>query len=227
MGTELIVTALLKRQLPYQNAQEEIGNLINFSMLKDERLKVLHKQKFYKFYSFNNLYPVESDGLYQSGKIYIFRMRFAKQDVAEKMKKCLSGLENRTFKILALELRVLHPRFINMLYTITPCIVTVDSGPFMPDGDLVFLKERLEINAVKKYQALFGKQLINRDFIERIEIINRKPTVTRYKDMTYLGNKIKVFVRSDESSQKLAGVVTFAGLGEKSSSLGAGFCFVY
>jgi CRISPR-associated endoribonuclease Cas6 len=227
MGYELVVTTLLKRDLPHQSAQEQIGRLINFSMLRDSNLKVLHKINNYKFYSFNNLYPIEKSGIYQEGKLYIFRLRAVQETFVKKIKLCLSNLGNDTFQIISSEIHKFHPKFINMLYTATPVIVTIDGGPFMPDGNLLLLKERLETNAEKKYKELFSEEPSRTDFIERIEMINRNPTVTRYKNMTYLGNKLKVFIRSDDVSQSLAKIVASAGLGEKSSSIGAGFCFVY
>ncbi|MET1250273.1 CRISPR-associated endoribonuclease Cas6 [Sporolactobacillus sp. STCC-11] len=227
MGYEIVVTTLLKRNLPYQNAQEEIGRLINLSMLKDDHLKVFHKKNDYKFYSFNNLYPIEKSGVYQKGKLYIFRIRAVQETFVKKIKSCLFNLGNDTFQIISSEIHKFHPKFINMLYTATPVIVTIDGGPFMPDDNLSLLKERLETNAEKKYKKLFSVGPRSTDFIERIEMINRNPTVTRYKNMTYLGNKLKVFIRSDDVSQSLAKIVASAGLGEKSSSIGAGFCFVY
>lgn len=227
MGSEIVVTALLKEELPYQNTQEKIGNLISYAMLRNEELKAFHKEPVYKFYSYDNLYPAEKTGIYHQNKVYVFRIRMVKVAFARKLKKCLAGLENGTFKILASELRNLPDHFINMLYTITPCIITDDGGPFKPDGDLVFLKQRLEINAAKKYRELYGEPVETSDFIERIEVINHKPTVTRYKNMKYLGNKLRVYIRSDSNSQKLARLVSCAGLGEKSSSLGAGFCFIH
>ncbi|GEB77866.1 hypothetical protein SINU_00075 [Sporolactobacillus inulinus CASD] len=226
-GFELIVTTLLRRKLPYQNAQEEIGRLINLSMLKDHDLKERHKKNGYKFYAFNNLYPIEPSGIYQKGKLYIFRLRAVQESFVKKIKFCLTNLSNDTFQVIASEIHKFHPEFITMLYTVTPVIVTIDSSPFFPEGNLTLLKERLETNAEKKYKELFLKEPSSTNFIERIEVINRNPTVTCYKNMTYLGNKLKVFIRSDDVSQTLARIVASAGLGEKSSSIGAGFCFVY
>lgn len=227
MGHEIIVTVLLKNNLPYQNCQETIGKLISYSMLCDAQLKNLHEQAVYKYYSFDSLFPIEKDGTYKQNKVYVFHIRVVQKDFSEKLKRCLSGTENDRFKILATELRKFSPRFINLLYTVTPCIVTKDGGPFKPDDDLTFLKKRLEINAEKKYKVLYGQRLDSSDFIERIVVISRNPTVTRYKGMSYLGAKLQVYIRSDEASQKLAALVALAGLGEKSSSLGAGFCLIH
>ncbi|GGL59343.1 CRISPR-associated endoribonuclease Cas6 [Sporolactobacillus putidus] len=227
IGYELKVIVLLKRDVHYQQAQEEVGRLLSFSMLRDKELKAFHKEKGYKFYVFNNLFPTEENGIYQKGKLYFFRLRAVHHRLIEKIKECLSNLANDVFQVIASEIHSFHPRFINMLYTVTPTIVTIDNGPFFPDDDLLLLKQRLEENAQKKYMELFAEDPNRADFIERIELINRTPTITRYKNMSFLGNKLRVFVRPDEISQKLADVVVFSGLGEKSSSIGAGFCFVY
>ena len=45
-----------------------------------------------------------------------------------------------------------------------------------------------------------------------------------YKYVTLLGNKLNIKVKSDELSQKKALMAIALGLGEKGSSLGAGFC---
>lgn len=226
MGDELTVTVLLKQQLPYQQAQEQIGRLINFAMLRDEQLKEQHETPVYKFYCFNNLYPVEQTGVYQQGKIYLFKIRSAQTDFAEDLRQCLHDLENDRFQILSVALRQITLDTIHMLYALTPVIVTVDDGPFLPDGDLALLVERLEANAIKKYKALIGNMAGDHRFIERLDMISRKPNVTHYKHMNYLGVKVRATIYPDEWAQKLAQTIFFAGLGEKNSSLGAGYCTV-
>ncbi len=54
----LKVSVLLKQNLTVFETYEKISKLISFAMLKDEKLKQLHKEKIYKNYVFCNLYPV-------------------------------------------------------------------------------------------------------------------------------------------------------------------------
>jgi CRISPR-associated endoribonuclease Cas6 len=85
--------------------------------------------------------------------------------------------------------------------------------------------KRLNDNARKKYE-LFSGEKINKNtiFINKFRILNKKPVSIKYKNISLLGNKLKILVNRDSDSQKLAFTVLACGLGEKNTSLGAGFC---
>ncbi|WMJ81632.1 CRISPR-associated endoribonuclease Cas6 [Clostridium sp. MB40-C1] len=222
------ITAFLKRNIKFTQSGEVIGKIISKAMLLDEELKTMHKNREYK-YVYNNLYPVEKTGIYEEGRVYIFNIRSFNKKFISKIKKLLSKVDSEFMRILAVEENLIKQKHITELYTMTPVIVTVNNKPWLlNDGDLMLLQKRLQDNLEKKYKEIFGQELdTKQSFIQGIEILNKKPMAFEYKGIKLLGNKVKVVVNEDEQSQKLAFIATGMGLGEKGSSVGAGYCYAH
>ncbi len=87
-------------------------------------------------------------------------------------------------------------------------------------------KQRLEDNLEKKYKSFFNEDIDVKDkFINSIEFKNRKPMHYNYKNgIKLLANKVSVQIEDNEEAQKVAFLAKATGLGEKNSSIGAGFC---
>lgn len=89
----------------------------------------------------------------------------------------------------------------------------------------MLLQKRLQDNLEKKFKDIYGKAIdIKQSFIQRIDVINKKPISFKYKNVHLLGNKFKIAVNEDEKSQQLAFIALGMGMGEKGSSVGAGYC---
>lgn len=226
--SQVKITAFLKRNIKFTQSGEVIGKIISKAMLLDEELKTMHKNREYK-YVYNNLYPVEKTGIYEEGRVYIFNIRSFNKKFISKIKKLLSKVDSEFMRILAVEENLIKQKHITELYTMTPVIVTVNNKPWLlNDGDLMLLQKRLQDNLEKKYKEIFGQELdTKQSFIQGIEILNKKPMAFEYKGIKLLGNKVKVVVNEDEQSQKLAFIATGMGLGEKGSSVGAGYCYAH
>lgn len=222
--TELIVTALLKEDMHFQASREKIAQLINKSMLKDEKLKVFHKENRYKGYVFNNFYPIESDKIYKKGNIYIFKIRTIQEEFAIKMKKYIKAGSD-SIQVLAVESVTKKQRHIECLETVTPILITkTDKEPLINSKELMQMQKQLIDNLQKKYECFVENTPATQSFIQRIEVKGAVPLGTKYKGVTLLGHKIKLYVNDDEHSQNLAFLAEAVGLGEKNASVGAGFC---
>jgi CRISPR-associated endoribonuclease Cas6 len=208
-------------------ANEKIGQSISRIMLDDSELTELHGKTGFKFYNFNSFYPIEKDGIYKAGRVYIFKIRSFGEEFIKKMKALLPKTEC-AYRVLSVQSKTVKKSFLTNLYTLTPVIVTVNGRGWAKEEDFMLLQERLQGNLEKKYNDFFGKEEFKKDgqgtFIQRIELLNRKPMTVKYKDMKFIGNKFKIWVNEDESSQKLAFTALACGLGEKNTILGAGFC---
>lgn len=224
---ELTITVLVKKDLHFQKAQEALGAYLNRSMLQDENLKQLHARKGSKLYVYSSLYPVETrTKVYKAGAVYVFRVRSLMKKFTNWLEPCLRTQRDLLFQCIAIEKRTCGNRMIQELYSVTPFVVTVNNQPWLQEtDDLDLLISRLEANADKKYQDAFEEKLVHSRFIQRLEFVNQKPIAMSYKGIRLLGNKLRITVNSDDPSQKLAYTVLGAGLGEKGSTLGAGFCF--
>lgn len=223
---ELIVTCQVLKTHHHSQDNEIIGNFINYALHKDEELKKFHTERKYKHYVFQSLYPIEEDGFYKKGHIYVFRLRTMHNHLAEKLRDLLKQRNDDLF-VLAIELTSLAENHIFELKTITPVIVTVDSAPWLRNDGIFLLQERLHINAVKKYIQLTNEERTFRPFIQRIELLNDIPVGLEYKNIKLLGHKMRIYVNEDQDSQLLARLVVGAGLGEKNSALGAGYLTYY
>lgn len=222
---ELIATIFLKKDTHFSQSSELIGKNISNLMLNDNDLRKYHKEKIYK-YVFTNLYPVEKDGVYKKDRVYILNLRCFNENYILKIKKCMENYESSDLRIISADIKEINQKHINFLETITPAIVTIDSKPWLPNEDILLLVKRLHANAEKKFKFFFNEEIgeVEDYFIEKLKILNRKPTYYSYKGIKLLSNKFKIKVNDDDKSQKLAFIVLGGGLAEKNSILGAGYC---
>ncbi len=222
---ELTLTAFLQVDLYFNEASEVIGQLINKSMLLDSELTEKHKKYGYKFYCFDSLYPLESDKTYKQGRAYVFRVRSMEKKFVEKLQKLIPKVDSEIFRILSIQKKKIVQKPIKEIFSITPVIVTVENNPWMLNDDLIILQSRLQANLEKKFKEFYNETIRpDQNFIEKIQILNKKPVALKYKGIELLGNKYKIWINDDNDSQRLAFVALGSGIGEKNSSLGAGFC---
>ena len=190
-------------------------------------MKKTHYDHSFKHFVFSSLFPLERDGMYQSGRVYVMTIRSSKGDTLQDIEggiRIFKGDEN--LQMVAMEQRQQTVNHVTEMITITPTIVTVDHKPWMGDISIELLQNQLQANAEKKFHMLYPSDdlTIQQSFIQGIRHENRKPIAIAYKGKKLIGHKFKLFIQDDPVSQKLAGVVLGSGLAEKNSSLGAGFC---
>lgn len=228
-GFELRVRVCLLENLTQRNVNEEIANLINFSMQNSLELKKLHKRNGFKGYSFSRLIPFERD-FYKNGEMYDFYIRSLDKKIIIDFKDSLNMLENDTFVVLDTELIDREQnKLIKECYTATPLVITVTKDnklySWKPGDDIEVLKNSIAGNLAKKYNYVNGTNVyINtNDIIEDIVVKNSYPIVIKYKGITTFGNNVSIFFKENSIAQELAKVSYFLGLGTKNSSLGCGF----
>jgi len=221
---ELIVSVSLGEDVPFLSSYEFIGNMISRAMLDHEGLKKLHGAKNFKFYTFCSFYPVEPEKVYRKGRVYITNIRSLSVDFILALKKVLPHVDYPV-KVISTEVRMYEYSPISELITLTPVVATISDRCWTKEDGLVMLMERAHTNAVKKFRDFFGELNEPEDnFIEYIRQTNLKPLKIPYKNTSLLGNKLIIGVKPDEVSQKLAFTALGAGLLEKCSSLGFGYC---
>ncbi|MGP2657107.1 CRISPR-associated endoribonuclease Cas6 [Malaciobacter sp. WC5094] len=236
---ELICTAFIKEDIEFINNFDVISKFINFSMLKNEKLKQLHEQKGFKAYSFGGFYPLEKDKLYKKGKIYKFTLRSLDEEFIDLLSSLLrENINNHFLQIFETNKKVVKQFFITELYSVTPVIVSLprqkgEKQMFWSIKDDIFvLQKQLQDNLLKKYKSFYNEDLnATSNFIQLFEIKNQKPQSIYFtkkindnkeQKVRLFGNKFKIIVNEDEISQKLAFVALACGLGER-QSYGGGF----
>ncbi|MDR2790291.1 MAG: CRISPR-associated endoribonuclease Cas6 [Campylobacteraceae bacterium] len=227
---ELTCTAYLKNDIEFQNSFEIVAKYISFA-IHLAGLDEIHASRDYKYYSFSDFYPTETDKIYKKGKIYKFTIRTLNETLAGALYNNLkNNTNNQHFTVVEIFRKEISRFFINELYSVSPVIISVDNGRFWTmkeSGDIERLMELLHNNIEKKYRSFFGEDIeVKQNFIQFIEIKNRVPqNITIIKDnksVRFFGNKLKIIPNEDEVSQKLAFTAFGCGLGEK-NSFGGGF----
>ena len=230
---ELRCTAYIKKDISYEKSFNILSKYISFSMAQDDKLKELHiNKKGYKYYNFDNFYPIEKDKIYKKGNNYQISLRSPNIYFIDTISQLLrENINNEYFQIIITNKRTVSQFFISELYTLTPTIVTVGNNLFWTidrDGDIAKLQKQLHDNLEKKYYDFYNEKLdSDQNFIQLIEIKNRVPfsikSIKNQVSFRLFGNKFKIIPNEDEVSQKLAFMALSCGLGEK-NSFGGGFC---
>lgn len=222
---EITITGMLGMDLYYNQVNQFIAQIINKSILSDMELSKMHEENIFKYYCFSGLYPTEKSKTYCKGRIYAFDIRTINMDIANKLLKLLVNHKTNEFKVLAAKLKKISPPHIEFIKTITPTIITIDNKPWLTDSDVITLTKRLHSNLEHKYNTYFNKDIRSeQNFIQNIKVLNEKPIAMHYKKISLLGNKFLIKVNEDEMSQNLAVMALGCSLGEKGSSIGAGYC---
>lgn len=145
----LKLSVILKKDISSEEAYEKLSNLISYTMLKDNNLKLLHEENKYKNYVFCNLYPIEKDSIYKCNNIYYFDIRGIDLKLFMKLKQLLNIVEDKNFKVIQVNFETSIQRKITKLITLTPVIITTKIGDYDIKDNLEFVKNRLVANIQK------------------------------------------------------------------------------
>jgi len=216
---ELKVKVKLKKDLQYAQIIEKTNYFIDSALLQDKMLCEYHKSKDYKGYVHDLLYPIEKDGLYESGKIYTMRIRTIDEALAKYFSAQLAFHEIIEFKGVGCEIHIIPQKIIQTLYSITPVILkNPGSGYWRKHMSLEEFEKRLKDNLIKKYKY-FTQIDLNDDFIlyDLIEFKNKVPVKVPYKNIHLLGDKVHLEIAQNQQAQDLAYFALGVGLLENNS----------
>jgi len=219
---ELICILSLEQDLKHTEAYEYLSRLISGAMLLDGELKEFHESKQMKPLNFCNLYPVEMDRVYRKGRLYRFNIRSFNPELIIKLKYLM--IKAHKDKILMNEIKQRHYKVISEITTLTPACATVGERSWVKEDGLPILMSRIVSNTARKCKMVFGEfEEREEEFFECIEVISNQGTKIPYKQGSFLGYKLKLLIKPDELSQKLAFTIMGCGILEK-NTIGLGFC---
>ena len=226
---ELKILIKLKEDIALNCLAEKLSQAVNKYFTFNEKTKKFHKESGYKGYIFSSLMPLEKDKVYKKERVYSLFLNFLNLEILNDFYKSLLTIENDIFTVVNRSYAPIEINYkIKEIQSVTPVIITKPyTRPIRQvtadDYDAKYVKEQLINNTCKKYNSLFNESIKSYDFIEQIEILNRKSIVSRYKNGVLIGNKYKLTIKDDELSQKLAFIIMGCGLGEK-NTLSFGYC---
>lgn len=226
--SEIKVFIKMNEDIKSDEMYSVLSKYINKSLLNDSKMKRVHETNCFKFYTFGLPYPIEKEKIYKKDKLYAFNVRSISREVIMRVGRVLERncneftLEGKDFKSYVFDK-------IEKIISLTPVVVTrKDQKYWTKECGTDELCKQLSSNAEKKLKAYYGKIKIEEgtNFIEEIKQKNNRLILVPYKGGYVAGNKFEIKVKSDETSQLLAGVVAAMGLGEKCSAIGMGYCKV-
>lgn len=221
---EVRTKLFLLQDIPFKDLQNTLANFVDSALCQNEELVSFHEENCYKFYSVGTLWPLEKGMTYRKDHIYTLTVRTVDPDLARYFSEVLKNHYTRKAKGLTVENRIIPRKMISEIYTLSPLILKSDDGYWRSYMSLDEYENRLFANTVKKYNAFTGER-IEEDFLlyTSITFLNRHPIVSKYKNISLLGDKISLQVADDIESQEIAYFILGTGLGELNSR-GAGFC---
>ena len=221
---EIRVRVYLLKDIPFKELQNVLANFIDSALCQNEKLISFHEENRYKFYSIGTLWPVERGMTYKKDQIYALTVRTTDAELARCFSDVLRNHYTKIIKGLTVENRIIPRKRIGELFALSPVIIKSDEGYWRSHMSLDEYEKRLFANTVKKYNSFTGEQ-IEEDFplYTNITFLNKHPIVCGYKNISLLGDKLRLQIADDEKSQELAYFILGTGLGE-ANSRGAGFC---
>ena len=230
---ELVITVYLKQDISIKDSYEKIATLINYSMNQSNKLSILHTQgNEMKHYSLSGLYPIEKDMIYKADESYNFLIRSYKKEIINEFKHCLDNLSNEVFDVIMVNKKEYDKSNVEYVDTLTPTMITIKEQKTCwthNNHSKEYFVQALFNNLCRKYNTLQGiRQDFNiLDVIENVEIKSPSAIVTNYKNIKFLGYKIRVYFKDNNIAQEFANLAIAEGVGEKNSSFGQGFTKPY
>jgi len=220
---EVTLKIFLLKDLPMDKAYEELSDLIDKSLCKDEELLALHNENKYKYYTFSLPYKLEQDKIYKACNLYSVKIRTIDEKILKNFKTQLVNMYTPVIKALTIEVKVIPKKHISTIYSITPVVIKTDNGYWKGNLSLDQYEKRVKTNIIKKWNQFFNEKVSeNFPLYDFIKFDNKKPIGIKYKNITLLGDKLTLNISDDELSQNMAYLALGAGIGEICSR-GMGF----
>lgn len=215
---ELETKIYLLKDIKIVEIQNYLAYFIDSVLIEDKDFAKLHGTNKFKYYCFDSLYPLGTKGVYKKDNVYIFRLRTLDYKLAQYLYENLAKKRTQELQGLICKVKILKPRLLKKIYTLTPIIIKTEDGYWKNKYNLNYFEEHLKYNLVKKYNNLYGYK-INNDFqlYNYLKFKNKVPISRNYKNISLLGDAIEIEVAENDIAQKLAWMAVGCGLGEMNS----------
>ena len=179
---EIKIKLYLLKDIKIEETQTYLAYFIDSVMVKDNMFLGIHETNQYKFYTFDSLYPLAKNGVYQKDNSYVFRIRTLDYQLAQYLYDTLAKNRTKEFQGLTAEVKIIKPKLIKKIYTLTPVILKTEQGYWKNSIKTEDFEKRLKINLIKKYKDITGEE-INEDFqlYYQINFKNKVPVSRKYK----------------------------------------------
>lgn len=220
---QIRIKIFLLKDIYSHNLQGDLNSFIDAAFSKDEELLKMHQINKFKYYCFDELYPVEKDKVYKKNNIYTLTVRTIDKNLADFFLNKLVNEFDKNFKALTSEVKIIAKKHIEKVYSVTPIVLKTENGYWRHNLTINDFERRLKENLIKKYNYIMNTK-INEDFelYTSIELKNKKPIAIPYKNIKLLGDKITLNAADNEMAQELLYMAIGTGVLEMNSR-GLGF----
>ena len=191
---EIKIKLYLLKDIKIEETQTYLAYFIDSVMVKDNMFLGIHETNQYKFYTFDSLYPLAKNGVYQKDNSYMFRIRTLDYQLAQYLYDTLAKNRTKEFQGLTAEVKIIKPKLIKKIYTLTPVILKTEQGYWKNSIKTEDFEKRLKTNLIKKYKDI----------------------------IKLLGDMIELEIAENDNAQKLAFLAIGSGLLEMNAR-GFGF----
>lgn len=221
---QIRVKLYLLENILIEKIPAQVTKFIDYTLGDCNQFLKFHEENKYKLYSFDYLYPIEPEKIYKKGNIYTLTVRTIDYNLEQYLRKNLPRTRTNVIQGLESSCYVLPQKKIESIYTLTPVIVKDnENGYWRGHMKLEEFEERLKINLINKWNEYF-EDTLSENFVlySKMDFLNKGVIPIKYKDITLLGDKVRLFITEEEIAQKLAYMSLGTGLLE-SNSRGFGF----
>ena len=221
---EIRVKVTLLKDINYENLTGKLCNFIDMFIAKNEIFLEKHKNKGYKNYCFDTLYPLEKDKIYKKDKKYTFKIRSIDYDFINYFIENLSGHKNLDMEGMIDVIEIIHDgKMIDKIYSVTPVMIKTDQGYWRDILNVEKFEKRIKDRLFKIYREITKKEMDEKfELYNNIIFLNYKPIAVKYKDIKLLGDKVEMEISKDPRAQEIAQMILGVGLGDNTSR-GYGF----
>lgn len=202
-----------------EDIQECLSKLIDKSFYENPNMKNFHDENKIKKYSFNQLYPVEKNGIYKEGSIYNFQVRCIGEELKDHFIRYLTNEYTSNMKILTSNSKKIIKKPIDRIYSISSLIVKIADDEktqyWRNNHNEEDFFEYIRKSCIKKYEMLTG-EILDRELrlfnYERID--NLKPVATKFKNKKILGDKVTLNIDTSNEAQNISYMIIGTGLAD-------------
>lgn len=221
---ELKLKIYLKKDIPMEENQIKISEILDNCLSKDQELLNFHQSNQYKNYTFSSFYPIEDNKIYLVGKIYTVTIRTVEERLMRHFQKYLDNESSKTLKAITIEIKIIPKKYIERIYSITSVVAKFENGYWRTNESIETFEKRLKDNLIKKYNRFTNKEIDEGlDLFTFMKFDNKKPIATKYKNIKMLGDKITLHIAENNLAQELAYFALGTGLLEMN---GRGYGYV-
>lgn len=222
---EIIIKVYLLSDIPQNQIHNVIAEYIDSYFLNDVKYMEFHEKNIDKLYVFDSPVPLAEQGIYKADAVYQFRIRTVDSELADYFAGGLANHQSKRMKGLVRTIRIIPPKVIERVYSITPIIIKDPEGKGYWRDCMTFeeFEKAIKSNLIRKYNVYTGEK-VSEDIqlYNQIELLSKGAIGIPYKGITLLGDKISIMVSENEQAQKLWYFALGAGVCEMNAR-GCGF----